>query len=38
MSHTVARDQAHPLIHGFGLDRFAHYALTGEKGAASVGH
>jgi sarcosine oxidase, subunit beta len=38
MSYTVARDQPHPLIHGFGLERFAHYALTGEKGAASVGH
>jgi sarcosine oxidase, subunit beta len=38
MSHTVARDQAHPLIRSFGLERFAHYALTGEKGAASVGH
>ena len=38
MSYTVARDQAHPLIHGFEFDRFAHYRLTGEKGAASVGH
>jgi sarcosine oxidase subunit beta len=38
MSHTVAHDQAHPLITGFGFDRFAQYALTGEKGAASVGH
>jgi sarcosine oxidase, subunit beta len=38
MSHTLAHDQAHPLIRGFGLERFAHYALTGEKGAASVGH
>jgi sarcosine oxidase subunit beta len=38
MSFTVARDQAHPLIDGFGFDRFAHYSLTGEKGAASVGH
>jgi sarcosine oxidase subunit beta len=38
MSYTVARDQAHPLIQGFEFDRFAHYHLTGEKGAASVGH
>ena len=38
MSYTVAKDQAHPLIHAFSLDRFARYALTGEKGAASVGH
>jgi sarcosine oxidase subunit beta len=38
MSYTVARDEAHPLIGGFGLERFARYALTGEKGAASVGH
>jgi sarcosine oxidase subunit beta len=38
MSHTLATDDNHPLIRGFGLDRFARYALTGEKGAASVGH
>src|SRR5579862_2603962 len=38
MSHTVANDAAHPLITGFGLERFARYALTGEKGAAAVGH
>src|SRR5687768_3710487 len=38
MSHTVARDCAHPLIEGFRFDRFQQYALTGEKGAASVGH
>ena len=38
MSFTVARDRPHPLIEGFGFDRFAHYSLTGEKGAASVGH
>ena len=38
MSHTVANDDDHPLIKGFTLDRFANYALTGEKGAASVGH
>jgi len=38
MSFTVANDRNHPLIEGFGHDRFARYALTGEKGAASVGH
>jgi sarcosine oxidase subunit beta len=38
MSHTVAKDENHPLIHGFTLDRFTNYELTGEKGAASVGH
>ena len=38
MSHTVATGENHPLIRGFGLDRFARFELTGEKGAASVGH
>ena len=38
MSHTVATDSNHQLIRGFSLDRFANYQLTGEKGAASVGH
>ncbi len=38
MSHTVANDVNHPLIEGFAFDRFARFALTGEKGAASVGH
>jgi sarcosine oxidase, subunit beta len=38
MSHTVAKDANHPLITGFSLDRFRNYAMTGEKGAASVGH
>lgn len=38
MAHTIATDTAHPLITGFSLDRFRNYALTGEKGAASVGH
>lgn len=38
MSYTVARDEPHPLIRDFGLDRFARYGLTGEKGAAAVGH
>jgi sarcosine oxidase subunit beta len=38
MSHTVATGREHPLITGFAWSRFAHFALTGEKGAASVGH
>jgi sarcosine oxidase, subunit beta len=38
MSHTVATGRHHPLIEGFTLDRFARFELTGEKGAASVGH
>jgi sarcosine oxidase subunit beta len=38
MSYTVAKDENHSLIRGFSLDRFARYELTGEKGAASVGH
>jgi sarcosine oxidase subunit beta len=38
MARTVATDRNDPLITGFSLDRFRRYALTGEKGAASVGH
>ena len=38
MSHTVATGTNHPLIEGFSLARFARFELTGEKGAASVGH
>ncbi|MDR0737410.1 MAG: FAD-dependent oxidoreductase [Zoogloeaceae bacterium] len=38
MAHTLIHDTPHPLITGFALDRFRNYALTGEKGAASVGH
>ena len=38
MSYTVANDRNHELIAGFTLDRFRNFALTGEKGAASVGH
>jgi sarcosine oxidase subunit beta len=38
MSHTVAMGRNHPLIEGFSLDRFSRFELTGEKGAASVGH
>jgi sarcosine oxidase, subunit beta len=38
MASTVANDRDDPLITSFSLDRFRRYALTGEKGAASVGH
>ena len=38
MSHTVATGRNHPLIEGFSFDRFSRFELTGEKGAASVGH
>ena len=38
MAFTLANDRNHELIEGFTLSRFANYALTGEKGAASVGH
>jgi sarcosine oxidase subunit beta len=38
MSYTVANDREHELITGFRLERFRKFALTGEKGAASVGH
>ena len=38
MSYTVAKDDNHELIRGFTLSRFKDFKLTGEKGAASVGH
>ncbi len=38
MAYTVAKDEDHELIRAFNLSRFANYRLTGEKGAASVGH
>jgi sarcosine oxidase subunit beta len=38
MAYTVAHDEEHELIKSFRLSRFADYELTGEKGAASVGH
>ncbi len=38
MAHTLAKDEDHPLIRSFSLSRFARYELTGEKGAAAVGH
>ena len=38
MAATVATDRNHPLIAGFDWWRFERFELTGEKGAASVGH
>lgn len=38
MAATIANDSNHALIHTFRLSRFEDYELTGEKGAASVGH
>ncbi|MDX2171392.1 MAG: FAD-dependent oxidoreductase [Deltaproteobacteria bacterium] len=38
MAATLADDRDHELITAFRLSRFADYELTGEKGAASVGH
>ena len=38
MAATLVADRNHELIHSFRLSRFADYELTGEKGAASVGH
>lgn len=38
MAHTVANDRDHELITAFNLSRFERFDLTGEKGAASVGH
>ena len=38
MAETIAKDMAPELIHAFRLSRFEEYELTGEKGAASVGH
>jgi sarcosine oxidase, subunit beta len=38
MAETIANDRAPELIHTFRMSRFEDYELTGEKGAASVGH
>lgn len=38
MAQTIANDREPELIHPFRLSRFADFRLTGEKGAASVGH
>jgi sarcosine oxidase subunit beta len=38
MAYTVARDQPHPLIKSFGLDRFASGDLIDEGAASGVAH
>ncbi len=38
MAETMARDQEPELIDAFRLSRFREFELTGEKGAAAVGH
>ncbi|ABG05418.1 FAD dependent oxidoreductase [Rubrobacter xylanophilus DSM 9941] len=38
MAHTIAKDCEPDLIYAFRLSRFEDFELTGEKGAASVGH
>ena len=38
MAGTVASGRNHPLITGFDWWRFERFELTGEKGAAAVGH
>jgi sarcosine oxidase, subunit beta len=38
MAETVATDREPELIRAFRLSRFEDLDLTGEKGAASVGH
>jgi sarcosine oxidase subunit beta len=38
MAHTIAKDEAHPLIADFGLERFERGALIDEGGASGVAH
>jgi len=38
MAWTIAHGRDHELIRAFNLSRFTDFRLTGEKGAASVGH
>jgi len=38
MAHTIARDDPHPLIADFGLERFESGALIDEGGASGVAH
>ncbi|WP_246076250.1 sarcosine oxidase subunit beta family protein [Amycolatopsis cihanbeyliensis] len=37
-AHTVARDEPHPFVEPFGLERFTTGALVDEHGAAAVAH
>jgi len=38
MAHTIANDEPHPYVRGFGLDRFKTGALIDEGAAAGVAH
>ena len=38
LAHTIAHDQPHPLVQGFGLERFYTGALIDEGAAAGVAH
>ena len=38
MAYTIARNEPHPLIKGFGLDRFESGALIDEGAASGVAH
>jgi len=38
MAYTIANDDPHPLIAGFGLERFAKGTLIDEGGASGVAH
>ncbi len=38
MAYTIARDEPHPLIVGFGLERFQTGALIDEGAASGVAH
>jgi sarcosine oxidase subunit beta len=38
MAHTLATGMVHPLITGFGLDRFTSGALIDEAGASGIAH
>ena len=38
MAFTVAHNTNHRLIEAFGMERFEHMTMLGEKGAAAVGH
>lgn len=38
LAHTIASDRPHPLIEGFGLQRFVDGALIDEGAAAGVAH
>ena len=38
LAYTIAEDEAHPLVTGFGLERFYSGALIDEGAAAGVAH